>query len=130
SICLAALAAALFAAGLLRRRLGGRLGPAFLSILLVAGGLESLASIRRDLLTHRTFSRELADQLAPAVSALAPTDLAFRAPDPDAIAFRLFRTGASWADVADARELADEAGKGRVRFWAFRRGAAPGADAP
>src|SRR5258706_8289741 len=121
SICLAALAAALFAAGLLRHRLGGRLGPAFLSILLVAGGLESLASIRHDLLTHRTFSRELAHQLAPAVSRLAPSHFAVRAPGPDPVALRLLRTGASWSGISRAVALESQARSQPGGFWAFRR---------
>jgi hypothetical protein len=129
SIALSAVGAALFAAGLLRRRLNGRLGPAFLSVLLLAGALESLVWIRRDLLGHRTFARELADQLAPQVAGVPPTALAFRAPDPEAVEFHLFRTGASWASVSDAARLARDAEAG-VRFWAFRRGSAVGAEAP
>jgi len=129
AISLSALAAALFAAGLLRRALSRRLGPLFLSVLLVAGALESLAWIRRDLLGHRTFSRELADQLAPTVSRVSPRTFAFRAPDPDAVAFHLFRTGASWNGVEGAAAVARDAAAG-VKFWAFRRGAPPGPDAP
>jgi 4-amino-4-deoxy-L-arabinose transferase-like glycosyltransferase len=129
SIVAAAAFSALFAAGLLRRAFGGRLGPAFLSVLLLAGGIESLAWIRRDLLTHRTFARELAEQLAPAVGPVAPTALAFRAPDPDAVSFRLFRTGASWSGVTDAARFAADAKRG-VRAWAFRKDAPPGVEAP
>jgi hypothetical protein len=129
SICAAALGTALFAAGL-GRGLSGRLAPAFLLALLTAGGVESARWIRHDLLTHRTGAREVADQLAPAVASLPPRALAFRAPEPDAIAFRLFRTGRSWSGVPSADAVAREAAGGSVRFWAYRASAPAGPDAP
>jgi hypothetical protein len=100
--------------------------------LLVVGGLEAARRIRHDLLTHRTGARELAAQIAPAVAPLPPRAVAFRAPEPDAIAFRLFRTGVAWDGTETPAALETEA-RGTLRCWAWREteGAAdaPSADA-
>lgn len=128
SIGVATAGVALLSAGVGRARLGGRLAPAFLVALLTASGLASLRMIRHDLLAHRTGSRELADQIAPAVAALVPADVAFRAPEPEAVAFHLFRTGRSWRGVPSAEVLPKE--PRTVRCWAYREHDVPGPTAP
>jgi len=127
----AAAAAAVLASGRAGERLGSRrLAAAFVAALLLACGLKSARTIRLDLLTHRTGAREVADQMAPDVAALAPSALAFRAPEPDALAFRLYRSGRSWKGVPTAEALAAEARAGSVRFWAIRSGVPAGPSAP
>ncbi|HEX7578459.1 MAG TPA: hypothetical protein VF580_00530, partial [Thermoanaerobaculia bacterium] len=97
-------------------RLSGRLALGMLSALLVAAGVESAGFIRRDLLTHRVGIREIADQVAPLVARRAPGDLSFVAPDPDALAFRLFRRGRTWAGI----ENPVQATEGSPEFWVTR----------
>jgi hypothetical protein len=87
--------------------------------LLVLGGVEAARRIRHDLLTHRTGAREVAEQIAPAVAALSPRAVAFRAPEADAIAFRLFRTGLEWNGAETPASLEAEA-RGGLRCWAWR----------
>jgi 4-amino-4-deoxy-L-arabinose transferase-like glycosyltransferase len=97
-------------------RLSGRLALAVLTALLVAAGIESAGFIRRDLLTHRVGIRETANQIAPLVSRKAPGELSFVAPDPDALAFHLFRRGQTWAGVEDPAQAA----AGSPVFWVTR----------
>ena len=97
-------------------RLWGRLGFAALTVLLVAAGLESAGFIRRDLLTHRVGIRETADQIAPLVAHRTPGELSFVAPDPDALAFRLFRRGRTWEGVQDSAQAME----GSPAFWVTR----------
>jgi 4-amino-4-deoxy-L-arabinose transferase-like glycosyltransferase len=94
--------------------------------LLVLGGLEAARRIRHDLLTHRTGARELAQQIAPAVAPLSPRAVAFRAPEPDAIAFHLFRTGLEWSGSETPAVLENDA-QGTLRCWAWREGTGGGA---
>ena len=109
-----------------------RVAAGAMGALLVLGGVEAARRIRHDLLTHRTGARELAAQIAPAVAPLAPRALAFRAPEPDAIAFHLFRTGLAWDGTETPASLETEA-RDSVRCWAWRSSddapAAPSADA-
>ena len=77
---------------------GGASASSSCPLLLVSEGLEAARTIRHDLLVHRTGARALADQVAPALLPLPPRAVTFRAPEPDALAFRLFRTGITWAD--------------------------------
>lgn len=126
SIGAVAVLAALLASG--RLRAGGRPPVVFLTVLLVAAGVESAAFIRRELLSHRTYAREMAQQLAPLLLPRRPVDLAFRASDPDPIAFRLFRTGRSWSDVPTAAAFEAETRRGSTAAWSFRR-PAPGTPA-
>lgn len=128
SIGVATAGAALLAAGLGRARLGGRLAPAFLVALLSASGLASLRMIRHELLAHRTGAGELADQIEPAVAGLAPQDVAFRSPEPEALAFRLFRTGRSWRGLPSAAAMEKE--PPTVRCWAFREDEPGGSASP
>jgi 4-amino-4-deoxy-L-arabinose transferase-like glycosyltransferase len=123
SIAAVAALAALLSSG--RLRAGGRPAVVFLSALLVASGVESAAFIRRELLSHRTYARETAQQLAPLLLPRLPADLAFRASDPDPIAFHLFRTGRSWTDVPTAAAFEAEVRRGTTSGWSFRR-PAPG----
>ena len=97
-------------------RLSGRLALAVLSALLVAAGVESAGFIRRDLLTHRVGIREVADQIAPLVAGRSPAELSFVAPDPDALAFRLFRRGRTWAGVQEPAQAVE----GSPAFWVTR----------
>jgi len=106
-----------------------RIAAGAMGALLLVGGIESARRIRHDLLTHRTGARELAAQIAPAVAPLGPRAVAFRAPEPDAVAFHLFRSGAGWEAGGAAADLEAEARAGTVRCWAFRDGAGP-PDAP
>jgi 4-amino-4-deoxy-L-arabinose transferase-like glycosyltransferase len=109
-----------------------RVAAGAMGALLVLGGVEAARRIRHDLLTHRTGARELAAQIAPAVAPLAPRALAFRAPEPDAIAFHLFRTGLAWDGTETPASLETEA-RDSVRCWAWRSSdaapAAPSAEA-
>jgi 4-amino-4-deoxy-L-arabinose transferase-like glycosyltransferase len=97
-------------------RLSGRLALAVLSALLVAAGVESAGFIRRDLLSHRVGIRETADQVAPLVARRSPGELSFVAPDPDALAFRLFRRGRTWSGVDEPSQAAE----GLPAFWVTR----------
>ena len=98
--------------------------------LLAIGGIESARRIRHDLLTHRTGAREVAAQIEPAVAPLSPRAIAFRAPEPDAIAFHLFRTGLSWNGSETPASLEEDEAAG-VRCWAWRaREGPPEAPAP
>jgi 4-amino-4-deoxy-L-arabinose transferase-like glycosyltransferase len=101
-------------------RLSGRLALAALSALLVAAGVESAGFIRRDLLTHRVGIREIANQIAPLVARRSPGELSFVAPDPDALAFHLFRRGRTWAGIEGLAQAAE----GSPAFW-VTRGAGP-----
>ncbi len=109
---------------LLSRRSGsllsGRLALAVLSVLLVAAGVESAGFIRRDLLTHRIGIRETADQIAPLVARRRPGDLSFVAPDPDALAFHLFRRGRTWVGIEDPAQASADS----PVFW-VTQGAGP-----
>ncbi len=129
AIAASAVGAAILASGL-PGRFGGRIATALLAALLAAAGIESMHWIRRDLLTHRTGAREVAEQIAPALAPLSPQELSFRSAEPDALAFRLFRTGRSFSGVPSAEVLSREAEETRIRCWAYRDGAAPGAAAP
>ena len=122
--------AAWLASGDASRRFGRRVGLVFLSILLVSEGLEAARTIRHDLLAHRTGARALADQVAPALLPLPPRAVTFRAPETDALAFRLFRTGINWADRPTVERMSEEARLGTTVVWAFRAGAPPGVAAP
>ena len=101
-----------------------RVAAGAMGALLVLGGIESARRIRHDLLTHRTGARELAAQIAPAVAPLPPRAPAFRAPEPDAVSFQLFRTGVPWEGTETAASLEAEA-HGTVRCWAWRETEAP-----
>ena len=109
-----------------------RVAAGAIGALLVLGGVESARRIRHDLLTHRTGARELAAQIAPAVASLPPRAVAFRAPEPDAVAFHLFRTGVAWTGMETPASLEADA-RGTVRCWAWREAdsppAAPSAEA-
>jgi 4-amino-4-deoxy-L-arabinose transferase-like glycosyltransferase len=109
-----------------------RVAAGSMAALLVLGGVESARRIRQDLLRHRTGARELAAQIAPAVAPLSPRDVAFRAPEPDAIEFRLFRTGLAWDGTETPASLEADT-RGTVQCWAWRAGdvppAAPSAEA-
>lgn len=96
-----------------------RIAAGTMAALLVLGGIESARRIRRDLLTHQTGSRELAAQIEPLVAPLSPRAPAFRAPEPDAIAFHLFRTGRAWDGTETPAALEAEA-RASVRCWAWR----------
>ena len=56
--------------------------------------------------------------------------VAFRAPEPDALAFRLFRTGRAWSGSETVESVQREAQEGTVRCWAWPDGAPPGERAP
>ncbi len=101
-----------------------RVAAGAMGALLVLGGVESARRIRHDLLTHRTGARELAQQIAPAVAKLPPRAVAFRAPEPDAVSFHVFRTGRAWDVAGSPSDLEAEALAG-VKCWAFRAGDAP-----
>ena len=130
AIVLCTAGAAWLASGDASRRFGRRVGPVFLSILLVSEGLEAARSIRHDLLVHRTGSRALAEQVAPALLPLPPRAVTFRAPEPDALAFRLFRTGITWADRPSVERIAEEARLGTTVVWAYREKSIDAAAAP
>ncbi len=102
----------------------------YISGLLAIAAMDSKEAIRRDLLSHRTFARETADQIAPLILPLHPAQFAFRAPDPDAIAFRLFRTGKTWRDIRDTEHFEDDITVTKIRAFAFDKNAAPGSSAP
>ncbi len=97
-----------------------RVAAGAMGALLVLGGVEAARRIRHDLLTHRTGARELAAQIAPAVAPLSPRAVAFRAPEPDAVAFHLFRTGLEWNGSETPASLEAEA-RGTLRAWAWRK---------
>jgi 4-amino-4-deoxy-L-arabinose transferase-like glycosyltransferase len=101
-----------------------RVAAGAMAALLVLGGVEAARRIRHDLLTHRTGARELAAQIAPSVAPLPPPVIAFRAPEPDAVAFHLFRTGVAWNGSETTESLEADA-RGTVRCWAWREGDAP-----
>ena len=73
---------------------------------------------------------KLADQVAPALLPLPPRAVTFRAPETDALAFRLFRTGITWADRPTPERIAEEARRGTTVVWAFREGATDAVAAP
>ena len=106
-----------------------RIAAGAMGALLVVGGIEAARRIRHDLLTHRTGARELAAQIAPSVAPLGPRAIAFRAPEPEAVAFHLFRSGLGWEGGGTAASVEAEALAGTVRCWAWRDGAEP-PDAP
>ncbi len=130
AIVLCTACAAWLASGDASRRFGRRVGLVFLSVLLVSEGLEAARTIRHDLLVHRTGARALADQVAPALLPLPPRAVTFRAPEPDALAFRLFRTGITWADRPTVERIAEEARLGTTVVWAYRAKSADAAAAP
>lgn len=130
AIAVTAAFGALLAAGVGSRRFGRRLSTGFLAALLVAAGIESAGFIRRELLTHRTFAREIADQIAPLVARLSPRELAFRAPDTPALSFLLFRTGRTWSDAGTLETVAKDVREGTVAFWAWRDDAPRGPESP
>jgi len=130
AIVLCTAGAAWLASGDAARRFGRRVGLVFLSALLVSEGLEAARTIRHDLLAHRTGARALADQVAPALLPLPPRAVTFRAPEPDALAFRLFRTGITWSDRPTVERIAEEARLGTTVVWAFREKSADAAAAP
>ena len=130
AIVLCTAGAAWLASGDAARRFGRRVGLVFLSALLVSEGLEAARTIRHDLLAHRTGARALADQVAPALLPLPPRAVAFRAPEPDALAFRLFRTGITWADRPTVERIAEEARLGTTVVWAYREKSTDAAAAP
>ncbi len=109
-----------------------RVAACAMGALLVLGGVEAARRIRHDLLTHRTGARELAAQIAPAVASLPARTVAFRAPEPDAVAFHLFRTGVAWNGMETPASLEADA-RGTVRCWAWHEAdaspAAPAAEA-
>ena len=130
AIVLCTAGATWLASGDAARRFGRRVGPVFLSILLVSEGLEAARAIRHDLLAHTTGARALAEQVAPALLPLPPRAVGFRAPDPEALAFRLFRTGTTWADRPTVEQVAREARSGAMSVWAYRERAPDPAAAP
>ncbi len=130
AIVLCTAGAAWLASGDASRRFGWRVGLVFLSALLVSEGLEAARTIRHDLLAHRTGARALADQVAPALLPLPPRAVTFRAPEPDALAFRLFRTGITWSDRPTVDRIAEEARLGTTVVWAYREKSFDAAAAP
>lgn len=117
-------------AGAGAERFGRRPATAFVCALLVAAGVESVGFVRRELLTHRTYAREVADQIAPLVARLSPRDLAFRAPDAPALSFLLFRTGRTWNGASSAAQVETEARGGTISCWAFRTDVPDGLSSP
>ena len=130
AIILCTAGAAWLASGDAARRFGKRVGLVFLSALLVSEGLEAARTIRHDLLAHRTGARALAEQVAPALLPLPPRAVSFRAPEPDALAFRLFRTGITWADRPTVERIVEEARLGTTVVWAYREKSFDPAAAP
>lgn len=130
AIVLCTAGAAWLASGDATRRFGRRVGLVFLSALLVSEGLEAARTIRHDLLAHRTGARALAEQVAPALLPLPPRAVSFRAPEPDALAFRLFRTGITWSDRPTVERIAEEARLGTTVVWAYREKSFDAAAAP
>lgn len=130
AIVLCTAGAAWLASGDAALRFGRRVGLVFLSVLLVSEGLEAARAIRHDLLRHRTGARALADQVAPALLPLPPRAVTFRAPETEALGFRLFRTGITWADLPTAERIAEEALLGATVVWAWREGSDDPASAP
>jgi 4-amino-4-deoxy-L-arabinose transferase-like glycosyltransferase len=130
AIVLSTAGAAWLASGDAARRFGRRVGLAFLSVLLVSEGLEAARAIRHDVLRHRTGARALADQVAPALYPLPPRAVTFRAPETEALGFRLFRTGITWADLPTVERIAEEARLGATVVWAYREGSDDAAAAP
>ncbi len=130
AIVLCTAGAAWLASGDAASRFGRRVGLVFLSALLVSEGLEAARTIRHDLLAHRTGARALADQVAPALLPLPPRAVTFRAPEPDALAFRLFRTGITWSDRPTVERIAEEARLGTTVVWAYREKSFDAAAAP
>jgi hypothetical protein len=122
--------AALLVSGRAAKRLHGHAAAAFLAAILLAEVVGAFRSIRRDFLSHRTGFRAVADQVWPLLAPLGPRDFAFRAPEPEALAFRLFRTGRTWAGVPSSAYLEEEARSGTVRCWIWREGAPVGPAAP
>jgi len=104
-----------------------RVGFVFLSVLLVSEGLGAARAIRHDLLAHRTGARALAEQVAPALLPLPPRAVTFRAPETEALAFRLFRTGIDWSDRPTVERIAEEARLGTTVVWAYREGSSAAA---
>ena len=123
SIAAAAAAAAVLLSGRIASGLSGRIALGVLTALLVAAGTESAATIRHALLSNRTGVRETASQVAPLVARFAPQVPVFRAPDPAALAFRLFRTGETWEGIQEP-EASDA-----TAFWVYRT-SGTGAAAP
>lgn len=130
AIALSTAGAAWLVSGDAARRFGRRTGLVFLSVLLVSEGLAAARAIRHDLLAHRTGVRALADQVAPELLPLSPRAVTFRAPEPAAIAFRLFRTGTTWADRPTVAQIAAEARGGTTVVWAWREGTTDPVAAP
>jgi hypothetical protein len=125
AIGIVAAGSALIAARVGVTRFRGRAAAVFLTALLAGGGFEAARQIRHDLLTHRTGARETAEQIAPDMAAISPKALAFRAPEPAALEFTLFRTGLSWSGVPSGDALAAEAASG-LRCWSYREAAPSG----
>ncbi len=130
AIVLCTAGAAWLASGDAARRFGRRVGLVFLSVLLVSEGLEAARTIRHDFLAHRTGARAMADQVAPSLLPLPPRAVTFRAPETDALAFRLFRTGITWADRPTVERIAEEARLGTTVVWAYRETSTDVAAAP
>ena len=107
-----------------------RVGFVFLSVLLVSEGLGAARAIRHDFLAHRTGARAMAEQVAPALLPLPPRAVTFRAPETEALAFLLFRTGITWADHPSVERIAEEARLRTTVVWAFREPAADDVSAP
>lgn len=130
AVALGTAGAAWLVSGDAARRLGPRVSLVFLSVLLVSEGLEAARTIRHDLLAHRTGARALAEQVAPTLLPLPPRAVTFRAPEPDALAFLLFRTGITWADRPSVDQIASEARLGTTVVWAWRERSIDPAAAP
>ncbi|MCC6129420.1 MAG: glycosyltransferase family 39 protein [Acidobacteria bacterium] len=116
--------------GFFRARVARRVIFVYLSGLLVFAGFTSFYAVKQELLTHRTFAREIAEQIAPLILPLPPEQPGFRSPDPDAISFRLFRTGRSWLDPIDPDSMRREIRSSPVRIWAYQESMDPGPLAP
>jgi 4-amino-4-deoxy-L-arabinose transferase-like glycosyltransferase len=116
--------------GVFRARMAKRVIFVYLSGLLIFAGFTSFYAVRQELLVHRTFAREIADQIAPLVLPLPAEQASFRSPDPDAISFRLFRSGKSWLEPLDVESMRREIRSSSIRAWVYRPALPAGPLAP
>lgn len=123
-------AAAFFVARRGPLRLARRAAFVFLAVLLVVEASIASRWVERQIVLQRTGLVAVAQHVAPDLASLAPQTTAFRSPQPETLAFHLFRSGESWAGVTAVEQVAAEAAAGDVRCWVFRPASPVGPSAP
>ncbi len=109
---------------LLADRDGHTLGP------LAEKTVPALLSLRGAPILERALESLVSAGIRSALVVVGPRAVTFRAPETDALAFRLFRTGITWADRPTVERIAEEARLGTTVVWAYREKSTDAAAAP